>query len=55
MYVCMYDYTQACPHSPFRRLIAARINRLRFDFTRLTFAWVSPGAVWGADPGSGLC
>jgi hypothetical protein len=31
-----------------------RIGRLRFACTRLRFAWVSPGVVCGADPGSGL-
>ena len=30
------------------------ISRLRFAFSRLRFAWVSPGVVCGADPGNGL-
>ncbi len=31
-----------------------RISRQRFVFSRLRFAWVSPGVVYGVDPGSAL-
>ena len=30
-----------------------RINRLRFAFSRLRFAWVSRWVVCGVDPGNG--
>ena len=44
-------------HSPFVQFLKrlglgrspadCRISRLRFAFSRLRFAWVSPGVVWG--------
>jgi hypothetical protein len=37
-----------------RSPVDCRISRLRFAFSRLRFACVSPGVVCGSDPGSGL-
>ncbi len=49
---------QGCHRNPFVRTMPAdcriSLNRLRFAFSRLRFAWESPGVVCGADPGSGL-